>query len=300
MTDFFTSLVDRALDRTPVLERRQPTLFEPLTEAAAAFGEKSSVGNISPLQEHEIVVETTPVFTAPVIKHVSRPPQSTSPREKPETEAADIGPSRRRVHDLPRPQNDPDRAQPANTPFATLKETHIEDPRREVKPTVVTKPQEIAIAPVRTIETIIERRVEREIVTERATEKPAIKEVQTFARQTPQPKTADVLDGAAEQKHSSKAEAKSPRPPKEQTTIKPSTEKKVVARQDAMPNVRTLPRVESRQARKRPSPPPSVHVTIGRVEVRATPAAAGKPRVAQPLGPKTTLDDYLRSRGEGN
>lgn len=298
MTDFFTSLVDRALDRTPVLERRQPAFFEPLTQSAAAFGEKSSVGNVSPLQVSEIVVESTPVSNAPVIKHVSRPPQSTSRREDPETQTADIQPSRPRVHDVPRPQNDPAEAQSA--PLATLRETHVEQPTPDVTPTVITKPQELTVAPLRTIETIVERRVEREIVTEQTTEKPAINEVQTFARPTPQLKTNDVGDRTAEQKQSSKPEVKSPRPSKEQTTIKPSTQKKSVARQDVMPNVRALPRFESRQVQNLPAPPPSIHVTIGRVEVRATPQATNKSRTAQRVGPKLSLEDYLRSRGEAN
>ena len=299
MTDFFTSLVDRALDRTPVLERRQPAFFEPLTETASAFGAKAFVGNVSSLQESDVVLESAPVSYAPVIKNVSRPPQFTSPREEPQTEIAETRPSRRRVHDLPRQQNDPNEAQSATTPLATLKETPVEQPRQEVTPTVITKPQEITVAPLRTIETIVERRVECDIVTEHETEEPAIKEVQTFARPTPQLKTAEVLDRAAEQKHSSKAEIKSPRPQKEQTTIKP-TEKKSVARQDAMPNVRTFPRFESRQPQKLPASPPSIHVTIGRVEVRATPAATGKSRVAHAVGPKLSLEDYLRSRGEGS
>ena len=297
MTDFFTSLVDRALDRTPVLERRQPAFFEPLTQSAAAFGEKSSVGNVSPLQVSEILVESTPVSDAPVVKHVSRPRQSTSPREEPETQTAEIQPSRPRVHDVPRPQNDPAEAQSA--PLATLRETHVEQPRSEATPTVITKPQEITVAPLRTIETIVERRVEREIVTEHATEKPAIEEVQTFTRPTPQLKTNDVRDRPAEQKQSSKAEVKSPLPSKERTTIKPSTETKSVARQDVMPSVRTLPHFESRQAQKLPAPP-SIHVTIGRVEVRATPPGTNKSQVAQRVGPKLSLEDYLRSRGEAD
>lgn len=44
-------------------------------------------------------------------------------------------------------------------------------------------------------------------------------------------------------------------------------------------------------------PAPVIHVTIGRVEVRAVPAPAGKPRV-DPSKPKPlSLDDYLKRRG---
>lgn len=46
-----------------------------------------------------------------------------------------------------------------------------------------------------------------------------------------------------------------------------------------------------------PSPPPAIHVTIGRIEVRATPARTPAPAQApRPSGPKLGLDEYLRSR----
>jgi hypothetical protein len=47
-----------------------------------------------------------------------------------------------------------------------------------------------------------------------------------------------------------------------------------------------------------PPPEPTIHVTIGRVEVRATPpAAADAPAPAAPA--VVGLDDYLRRRGGG-
>jgi hypothetical protein len=47
-------------------------------------------------------------------------------------------------------------------------------------------------------------------------------------------------------------------------------------------------------------PPPTIRVTIGRVEVRATPRPSERHQTAPLKGPKLSLDDYLRSRGEGN
>jgi hypothetical protein len=47
------------------------------------------------------------------------------------------------------------------------------------------------------------------------------------------------------------------------------------------------------------SAPPSVHVTIGRVEVRAVAAAErATTRTAKPAAPRLTLDDYLRERSK--
>ena len=45
--------------------------------------------------------------------------------------------------------------------------------------------------------------------------------------------------------------------------------------------------------------PPSVQVTIGRVEVRATLEAPPKPRSVTPPKPKVSLENYLRQGKEG-
>jgi hypothetical protein len=299
MTDFFTSLVDRALDLTPVLERRQPTLFEP-SAATAAF-DQSNVGRPSPLPETEIVVESGPVSIArnDVIKNASFPPQRTSPRAEPESQPVETPSSRRRRNDdRKRSQIDQAEAQPATTPFTASQETHVEKPRHEATPAVAAKPQEISVTPMKTIETIVERRVEREIVTERSTETPSINEVHSFAQPQVQPRISNH-DTAAEQKHPAKAEVIPLAPPKERTAIKPLVEKKAITRKDSTSMPRALSRAESRQPAKQPAMP-TIHVTIGRVEVRATPPAAGKSRSPQPVGPKLSLEDYLRSRGEGN
>jgi hypothetical protein len=45
--------------------------------------------------------------------------------------------------------------------------------------------------------------------------------------------------------------------------------------------------------------PPTVHVSIGRIEIRAVSAASGglkSSRSTQASGPKLSLDDYLKSR----
>lgn len=64
----------------------------------------------------------------------------------------------------------------------------------------------------------------------------------------------------------------------------------------------------SRQARAatRPQPPvvhaaaPTINVTIGRIEVRATPAPSTPARATRRATSKTSLEDYLRSRSGGN
>jgi hypothetical protein len=46
------------------------------------------------------------------------------------------------------------------------------------------------------------------------------------------------------------------------------------------------------------APPPAVHVTIGRIDVQAAPAAQPpRPRAAPPQQPKLSLEEYLKGRG---
>lgn len=45
--------------------------------------------------------------------------------------------------------------------------------------------------------------------------------------------------------------------------------------------------------------PPAIHVTIGRVEVRAVMAPAASPKVAAPAAPKISLEEYLKQRNGG-
>src|SRR5215213_337162 len=298
MNDLLTSLVDRALDRAPVLQRRQPTLFEPIAEAS--FSEQSQSANMSPLEEREIVVESRPSLQKQrlSINNPSPSPQPSLTREE-QSQPVETRPIRpRRVDDNPPPQNDRDNAVfeavsnvSRNQAINTIR---LEEPRPESKPLVVTKPEEITIAPRRLIETIVERRVEREVVKEHATDQPALNEVHAFTQPINQPKPSADDDGR-HPKPALKAEVKPPAPPKERTTIKPLIQQNPVSRRDTPAFIRAAARAESRRSLKQETPP-VVHVTIGRVEVRATPAAVGKSRVAPTAGPKMSLEDYLRSR----
>ena len=47
------------------------------------------------------------------------------------------------------------------------------------------------------------------------------------------------------------------------------------------------------------SPAPAIHVTIGRIEVRATPPTPAKVEKRQPQTAPVSLDEYLRQRNGG-
>jgi hypothetical protein len=47
------------------------------------------------------------------------------------------------------------------------------------------------------------------------------------------------------------------------------------------------------------APEPTIRVTIGRIEVRATAPAPPPAPAARPTGPRLTLEEYMRRRNEG-
>jgi len=291
MNDLFASLVDRSLGRAPVLERRQPTLFEPAIDAA--FSEPS-------LQEKENFVEGEPpaVPSQQLFKNTAPSPQPSPALEKPEAPALETRPARRRrVRDIPTPEEDVETTRPALAPAKETKPTSPDQPVHNIQPPVVGAPKSPMPAPERTIETIVEKTFEREVIKELATQAPTIKEIQTFTQPNPQPQPPHRDQGLSTQPPS-KVEVKHLPPPKETTVIKPQLPKNPAPHRDIPPTMRAAVRAE---AKRRPEPPaPIINVTIGRVEVRATTPPNGKTHAARPAGPRLTLEDYLRSRGKEN
>jgi hypothetical protein len=285
MNDLFASLVDRTLGRAPVLERRQPTLFEPAIDVA--FSEPA-------LQETENFVESEPPPREPkqVLKNTS--PQPLLALEEPEASALETRPVRRpRVRDVPAPEENVEtRLAPAPVKEATA--SSHEEHTHDVKPPVVAAP---TMTPERTIETIVEKTIEREVIKEQTPEEPAIREIQTFTQPTPEPQPPP-RDDTASTAQPSKVEVRHLPAPKQATPIKPLAPKNPARYPTTALKTRAAARAE---AKRRPEPPaPIINVTIGRVEVRATTPTTSKAQAARPAGPKLSLDDYLRSRAERN
>lgn len=298
MTDLFASLVDRALERMPVLQRRQPTLFEPV--AVAAFTEKSKAGNVPTLDEQEMLVESSPRAQEPTNFNRNTAPQPSSRLEEPEAETIEApraGPRRVLENRNLQTDQDIDRIQPAALPSVKEQAIRPNAPPNHEEPVRTAKREQPTITPLREIETIVERRVEREIVKEHSTDKPATKEVQTLAQPESQPKPVRV-NNEAQPNQPSKTEVKQATP-KEPTILKPSIQKKPAPPAGAPRIIQATSRFKPNDNTQAPAMP-IINVTIGRVEVRATSQTPPKPQRVQPAGPKTSLEDYLRSRGKGN
>ena len=288
MNDLFASLVDRSLARMPVLERRQPTLFEPALDAAVS----------AELQEKENFVESEPP-ARPLKQSAKNPaPQPSSKPDEPDAPALETRPARRpRGRETPAPEQDVVTTQLASVSAEPVKEPKPSRPEEPVKPSVIAAPKPLTLTPERTIETIVEKTIEREVIKEQATEDPAIKEIQTSVQQILQPQPSHRNEGKPAQQPP-KVEVRHLPAPKEATPIKPLVPKNPIRSQPTLPKMRAVSRADS----KRPAAPlaPVINVTIGRVEVRATAPTTSKAQTARPAGPKLSLDDYLRSRARKN
>ena len=263
MTNFLSSLIDRALERAPLLERRRPSPFEPV--AGPAGHGLGRTDEATPYDLEEVATQSEPAALPPHEPWPYRPitphPPSTLARE-------------RELYDTPAPQSV--RPPASAHPSAMRDGLSGEDFKGEASAvTPRGKAAEPGLAPtaMRMMETIVERRVVEKVVEERV-ERPAVRLAQT---------------------PSESAERESATP-----TLKPPARDGMAQDRAAQARLR-LPSQRARPALTREAPPamPPVQVTIGRIEVRATPPARA-PRGQAPPAPKLSLEDYLRSRGGGS
>jgi hypothetical protein len=266
MTDFLAGLLDRALQRAPVIERRRPSLFEPAPGADAR-----RQGEIWPSTE---AVEESESVAMPEVPKPRRRPAGDREPERGRLEAADL-------------------------PRAAAAVSRI-FPRREDHPELSVQPERriaepAAAAPIERIVTLVEREVEQP----RPPVQPAPR-VQENAAVPLAPAPASVRRMDRSDGGPLREEAGS-RPPQFSPVVPPPARPVVVtpliqpaARRAPAP--RPLPAIVQRER----SSPPTIQVTIGRIEVRASSAPAVPSRAARPSGPKLDLDDYLKARSGGS
>ena len=300
MSDFLSQLLERATGQAPVLEYRRASLFEPLTktmpfddlqpdtalvetetEVLNSKDQKTSQGRKIEFSERSKPVPEVVSETEGTIAQEERTPDKktlTFSKTKPKPEQA--------VEQL---STIVDRAKPSTTEDA--------DPASSSRETQKDAVKEAMNVPARVVGTRLEREIV--IVADHENRDAAVNET-TRQPEVPQPPVQLIkpkvrlmqTENAAQPKRQTDTNEKMDfiRSPAKTSSIKPAELPHPIPGSFIKP-----PRRSSNSQAHLPPPAPTVQVTIGRVEVRATPAPLVKqspPRVA----PKLTLEDYLRGR----
>ena len=270
MSAFLTGLLDRALDRAPVLERRRPSRFEP-----RRHGARDSLESPALLEEDTGEEESDSQAYAPTQHQHSEPAEFSAARHSATTREFP-------KQDLP---------------------AHVQ---RETGPQ--TRAEPVAVRVERIVESnggaarLVERIVEREIAEPRALSTPARLPAETREVRSHQ-EPSGSLPGV-ERKARNTAQ-NNPPPPAPLNASKDGRAPFEPARVMLVPaTVQPAPRPAKATAAPRApgqnagrSHEPTVHVTIGRVEIRATSSPTAENRAPRRSGPKLSLDDYLKARG---
>lgn len=280
MSDYLERLVARSFDPSDAIRPRALGLFEAASPGSAPTepvpGEEESVGAARPpaavrpprteASPRDVAVTRVPVPAMPVSPPVT-PSRAAAVNENaavPPVPATVVSPEPRQ--DRP---HDTASAQPSMTP----------PPKRErSQPTAPPLPLPLQ----RTIVQPVQRDViiERLAAAERGTEQP---------RRERQPAPVAAAEPSAP--GSRVSHVPPPQPAPRSRPIRPQ----VTARQ--------APDIRSRRDSHSPAEPaaaPSIHVTIGRVEVRAVQPAAARRRPAAAGPAVMSLDEYLKQRAGGD
>lgn len=294
MTDFLAGLLDRALDRAPVVQRRRPSRFEPTPgnqRPKAPWFDKSW----QHAQEEEIPgVETAEIRESPGWRAVApRRHRVAAPAaasvEKENVEPASSSPLAAEVGSGVEARKESRRAdallpvkEPPRTGRRTLPSNEMEVVlRKQEARAVKNQPPALRVVPTR-------RRDSDE------------SDADSPRRPTPhvQPVVANVNSEPA--RETWRREPAPPPGPQRSPERSPVVITKVQSPPAVAPMRSARPMRERLvQARQASPGPPAIQVTIGRVEVRATASYQPRERATPKAAPKLNLEDYLRSRGGG-
>ncbi len=292
MINLLANLVNRTLDRTPVLKRRQPTLFEPVKDAAPLTARHDDVSER--MSEDEFFAKPDAAIDQnPRTDITNAQTQVVSPaQQRPHTASQTPGPL-----EVTSSEGKTQLVPPRINSISSITDFQEDSVVREKSlPHGETDRHHLnhAAAPVYepTIETIVERKFEREVVFQDDRHQPHLEEtnlVEQLPDNSPQSNANHVRGRRQEARRTSSIKVDSP------ALNKPAAQRRATE-QEMRRGERA--RLQSESAEGGHQPTPTINVTIGRVEVRAT-AAPKRVESARPAGPKLSLEDYLRGR-KGN
>jgi hypothetical protein len=282
--NLFASLVDRALGRAPVLQRRRPTVFEPAKNAVLATRDTDLLREEQSYAEAEnpIPRETKVVRSDPDETRV------TSPTERVSGNTSTVTP---KANDITIVEAQP--AFKASAPEANEDdESQTNLPIRDQTLTQES-PQQLATAPTLSplspsLDTIVEAKSEPQVVLQKPADESPLDEVD-LTGEAPENVVPSIVNNVVVL-----------RPASEQTDetllLRPTTQRRPT-RQQAHRSAHA--RSQSQSDQLETPTLPTINVTIGRVEVRAS-APSKRAESARPSAPKLSLEEYLRGRSRGN
>lgn len=272
MTDFISGLVDRALNRAPVLERRRPSRFEP----APAAGRLGFARDLATDREGEVMVSgPDPLAKAEDLQ--------ASPKSRASDRAA------RTINNAA--ESSPVRASAVTTNL-----------NREISPVpAVPERREASDAlPARKIETVVLREIQPRESSERSK---ADSQLTTKAPAPPIiiPSASEALTKVAPSiRRDAEPESKARRDAVgiHKKELLPASPRRAATPPVLVPPRPVQPLATAKAEVKRESEPapPTIQITIGRIEVRATAPAVAPTRNAGRQAPMLSLEDYLKSR----
>lgn len=288
--NLFASLVDRALGRAPVLQRRRPTLFEPVRNAVLTMRDNT----IDSLREEQSYAEA----------------ESPAPREMTQVLKAD--PDDSRANSKPASSNATSTITPRATDITLVEEqpafkpadrdaNESDDGRRNlpIHEQTLTQdaPQQLSQTPATpslapSLETIVETKPEAQVSLQRPGDENPFDEIDLVADAPNDVQSAIVnnivvLRSIAQRQPSEQID--------ESRLLKPVKQRRPTRQQ-----MQRSAHARSQSEREQMEAPtlPTINVTIGRVEVRAS-GPAKRADAARPAALKLSLDEYLRGRSRG-
>jgi hypothetical protein len=289
VANFFSSLLDRAMEREPVLQRRRPSPFEPVTQdvsdrvffAATPVRQPATAGD-SALPRRQATPDDMPPHRpgstmrpeAPAIDAGAAPGRpGPPPGPRPPAEAAPMTASASRRTELPMAPSVPGPANEASGPgleqAARRASVPLPDAVGELQARVPLAPAMRAADGPR-----------------RSPVRPAGPPPSAIQANLRQPAAAGVPHSVLQPAPTTAPNERPARPGSGSgtATIEPRRAARAAAQAQQVPA---------------PSAPP-VQVTIGRIEVRAVAGPGTPARSPRAAPPRLTLDDYLRSRSGGS
>ena len=288
--NLFASLVDRALGHAPVLQRRRPTLFEPAGNAVLSTRDNT----MDLLREEQSYAEAeSPALRTEKVANTDQGDLQAKSQPASSMAAATVTP---RATDITLIEE-----QPAFKP-ADREANESDDGRSNlpIREQTLTQdaPQQLSQTPKTTslapsLETIVETKPERQTGLQKTGDENPFDEVDLVADASEDVQSSIVnnivvLRAIAQKQNSGQID--------ESRLLKPVTQRRPTRQQMQRPS---RARSQSEHGQIETPALPTINVTIGRVEVRAS-APAKRADAARPTAPKLSLEEYLRGRSKGN